>query len=64
MLCFQQSFWSKLWFWREVLDDIPLGPEHFRILNPEIVLKTGKALQKFAAKTGGVSFSIQNCYCH
>lgn len=46
------SFWSKLWFWREVVDDIPLGPEHFRILNPEVVRKTGQALQKYAVKKG------------
>lgn len=38
------------------MDDIPLRPEHFRILNPEIVRKTGKALQKYTAKAEGVSF--------
>lgn len=42
------SFWSKLWFWREVVEDIPLGPENFQILNPEILHRTGQALQSFA----------------
>ncbi|KAM6997828.1 ST3 beta-galactoside alpha-2,3-sialyltransferase 7 isoform 1-T1 [Tautogolabrus adspersus] len=46
------SFWSKLWFWREVVDDIPLRAEHFRILHPEIMHKTGQVLQKYAAKQG------------
>ncbi|XP_070772228.1 ST3 beta-galactoside alpha-2,3-sialyltransferase 7 [Enoplosus armatus] len=44
------SFWSKLWFWREVVDDIPLKPENFRILHPEIIHKTGRVLQKYALK--------------
>lgn len=38
------------------MDDIPLRPEHFRILNPEVVSRTGKALQKYAVRKGGVSF--------
>lgn len=42
------SFWSKLWFWREVVDDIPLRPENFRILHPEIVHRTGQVLQLYA----------------
>ncbi|XP_067092896.1 ST3 beta-galactoside alpha-2,3-sialyltransferase 7 [Osmerus mordax] len=41
------SFWSKPWFWREVVEDIPLGPENFQILNPEILLRTGLALQSY-----------------
>ncbi|XP_044069135.1 ST3 beta-galactoside alpha-2,3-sialyltransferase 7 isoform X2 [Siniperca chuatsi] len=48
------SFWSKLWFWREVVDDIPLKPENFRILNPEIIHKTGQVLQKYALKQGNM----------
>lgn len=48
------SFWSKLWFWREVVDDIPLGPENFRILHPEIVHKTGQVLQKYTLKQGNM----------
>ncbi|KAM7385613.1 hypothetical protein PAMP_001688 [Pampus punctatissimus] len=46
------SFWSKLWFWRDVVDDIPLRPENFRILNPEIIHKTGQVLQKYVMKQG------------
>ncbi|XP_008320098.1 ST3 beta-galactoside alpha-2,3-sialyltransferase 7 [Cynoglossus semilaevis] len=48
------SFWSKLWFWREVVEDIPLKPEHFRILHPEIIHKTGQALQRYAMKPGNM----------
>ncbi|XP_034538412.1 ST3 beta-galactoside alpha-2,3-sialyltransferase 7 [Notolabrus celidotus] len=46
------SFWSKLWFWREVVDDIPLRAEDFRILHPEIMHKTEQVLQKYASKQG------------
>ncbi|KAM8860105.1 ST3 beta-galactoside alpha-2,3-sialyltransferase 7 isoform 1-T2 [Spinachia spinachia] len=46
------SFWSKIWFWREVVDDIPLRPENFRIFHPEIIHKTGQILQKYGAKQG------------
>ncbi|XP_034059735.1 ST3 beta-galactoside alpha-2,3-sialyltransferase 7 [Gymnodraco acuticeps] len=46
------SFWSKIWFWREVVDDIPLRPESFRILHPEIIHKTEQVLQKYALKPG------------
>ncbi|KAL3050316.1 hypothetical protein OYC64_012366 [Pagothenia borchgrevinki] len=48
------SFWSKIWFWREVVDDIPLRPESFRILHPEIIHKTGQVLQKYALKPGNM----------
>lgn len=48
------SFWSKLWFWREVVDDIPLEPENFRILHPEIIHKTGQVLQKYTQKQGNM----------
>ncbi|KAM3605664.1 uncharacterized protein V6R79_002632 [Siganus canaliculatus] len=48
------SFWSKLWFWREVVDDIPLRPENFRILNPEIIHKTGQALNIYTHKEGNL----------
>ena len=51
----EQSFWSKMWFWREVVEDIPLGPENFRILHPEIIHKTGQVLRKYALKQGNVS---------
>ncbi|KAM6956297.1 ST3 beta-galactoside alpha-2,3-sialyltransferase 7 [Aplochiton taeniatus] len=42
------SFWSKLWFWREVVDHIPLSAEKFRLLNPDIMHRTGLALQSYA----------------
>lgn len=48
------SFWSKMWFWREVVDDIPLTPESFKILNPEIIHKTGQALQTYTLKQGNM----------
>lgn len=48
------SFWSKLWFWREVVDDIPLRAENFRILHPEIIHKTGQVLQKYSLKQGNM----------
>ncbi|XP_041803768.1 ST3 beta-galactoside alpha-2,3-sialyltransferase 7 [Chelmon rostratus] len=46
------SFWSKLWFWREVVEDIPLSPENFRILHPEIIQKTGRVIQEYTLKQG------------
>ncbi|GAA6223346.1 lactosylceramide alpha-2,3-sialyltransferase-like [Lates japonicus] len=48
------SLWSKMWFWREVVDDIPLRPENFRILHPEIIHKTGQVLRKYALKQGNM----------
>ncbi|XP_028279681.1 ST3 beta-galactoside alpha-2,3-sialyltransferase 7 [Parambassis ranga] len=48
------SFWSKMWFWRDVVDDIPLKPENFKILHPEIIHKTGQVLQKYALKQGNM----------
>lgn len=44
------DWWSKLWFWREVVEAIPLQPENFRILNPDIILQTGLALQAYATQ--------------
>uniref|UniRef100_A0A3P9LPW2 Lactosylceramide alpha-2,3-sialyltransferase n=1 Tax=Oryzias latipes TaxID=8090 RepID=A0A3P9LPW2_ORYLA len=49
------SFWSKMWFWREVVDDIPLSPESFKILHPEIIHKTGQVLQKYTLKQGNMN---------
>ncbi|XP_056465472.1 ST3 beta-galactoside alpha-2,3-sialyltransferase 7 isoform X2 [Gadus chalcogrammus] len=46
------SFWSKLWFWRKVVEEIPLTAEHFRILNPEIIHQTGRALHSYAPSGG------------
>ncbi|XP_070834319.1 ST3 beta-galactoside alpha-2,3-sialyltransferase 7 [Chaetodon trifascialis] len=46
------SFWSKLWFWREVVESIPLRPENFRILHPEIVHKARQVLKKYGLKQG------------
>ncbi|XP_057198003.1 ST3 beta-galactoside alpha-2,3-sialyltransferase 7 [Triplophysa rosa] len=44
------SWWSKLWFWRDVIDSIPLQPENFRILNPEIMYRTGQVLQSYSGQ--------------
>lgn len=44
------SWWSKLWFWRDVIDSIPLQPENFRILNPEIMYRTGRVLQTYSGQ--------------
>ncbi|KAM8851688.1 ST3 beta-galactoside alpha-2,3-sialyltransferase 7 isoform 2-T2 [Synchiropus picturatus] len=44
------SLWSRMWFWREVVDDIPLEPVNFRVLNPEIIQRTGRVLQEYAQK--------------
>ncbi|XP_030626492.1 ST3 beta-galactoside alpha-2,3-sialyltransferase 7 [Chanos chanos] len=41
------SWWSKLWFWKNVIDTIPLKAENFRILNPKIVYKTRLVLQSY-----------------
>lgn len=46
-----------MWFWREVVDDIPLSPESFKILHPEIIHKTGQVLQKYTLKQGNVCSS-------
>ncbi|XP_037126970.1 ST3 beta-galactoside alpha-2,3-sialyltransferase 7 [Syngnathus acus] len=46
------GFWSKLWFWKEVIDDIPLKAENFRILHPEIIRKTEEILQNYSQKRG------------
>ncbi|XP_069000154.1 ST3 beta-galactoside alpha-2,3-sialyltransferase 7 isoform X2 [Embiotoca jacksoni] len=46
------SFWSKMWFWREVVDDIPLKAENFKILHPEIIHKTAIVLQKYTLTQG------------
>ncbi|XP_057704964.1 ST3 beta-galactoside alpha-2,3-sialyltransferase 7 [Corythoichthys intestinalis] len=44
------GFWSKLWFWKDVVDDIPLKADNFRILHPEIFRRTGEVLQKYSHK--------------
>ncbi|XP_048125819.1 ST3 beta-galactoside alpha-2,3-sialyltransferase 7 [Alosa alosa] len=41
------SWWSRLWFWREVVENVPLPPENFRILNPDIMHRTGQVLQDY-----------------
>ncbi|XP_062852226.1 ST3 beta-galactoside alpha-2,3-sialyltransferase 7 [Trichomycterus rosablanca] len=64
------SWWSKLWFWRDVINEIPLEPGNFRILNPEIlkriwnVLLTYTELQRKIVPTlgiGGVVLALQLC---
>ncbi|KAF4090326.1 hypothetical protein AMELA_G00050570 [Ameiurus melas] len=41
------SWWSKLWFWRDVVSDIPLQPGNFRILNPEILSRIWHVMQNY-----------------
>ncbi|XP_017320118.1 ST3 beta-galactoside alpha-2,3-sialyltransferase 7 isoform X1 [Ictalurus punctatus] len=41
------SWWTKLWFWRDVVSDIPLQPGNFRILNPEILSRTWHVMQNY-----------------
>lgn len=48
------SFWSKMWFWKKVVDKIPVRPESFKILHPEIIHKTEEVLQKYALKQGNL----------
>lgn len=45
------------------MDDIPLRPESFRILNPEIIHKTGQVLQEYTLKKGNVSSSSMFVLC-
>ncbi|XP_037662825.1 lactosylceramide alpha-2,3-sialyltransferase isoform X4 [Choloepus didactylus] len=33
-------FWVRLFFWKQVVEKIPLQPKHFRILNPVIIQET------------------------
>ncbi|XP_077469115.1 ST3 beta-galactoside alpha-2,3-sialyltransferase 7 [Stigmatopora argus] len=42
------GFWSKLWFWKDVVDDIPLKADNFQILHPDIIRRTGEVLQKYS----------------
>lgn len=37
------------------MDEIPLKPESFRILHPEVIRRTGQVLQRYAATQGKVS---------
>ncbi|XP_007240434.2 ST3 beta-galactoside alpha-2,3-sialyltransferase 7 [Astyanax mexicanus] len=63
------SWWSKLWFWRNVVNEIPLQPENFRILNPEILKRTWHVLtctkqQRKTVPTLGISavvLALQLC---
>ncbi|KAL4641044.1 lactosylceramide alpha-2,3-sialyltransferase-like [Arapaima gigas] len=64
------NWWSKFWFWREVVESIPLKPENFRILNPEIMHQTSLALQEYAKQqkktvptlgTGAVVAALHLC---
>lgn len=42
------SWWSKPWFWRKVVENIPLEPRNFRIMNPDIMKRTSQVLQNYA----------------
>lgn len=49
-----QSWWNRLWFWRDVVNDIPLHPGSFRILNPEIFNRTWHVLKTYGKHEGKV----------
>ncbi|KAF5910242.1 lactosylceramide alpha-2,3-sialyltransferase-like [Clarias magur] len=64
------SWWPKLWFWRDVVNDVPLQPGSFRIVNPVIlnqiwhVMQTyGKLKTKSVPTLGftGVVLALQLC---
>ncbi|XP_077585977.1 ST3 beta-galactoside alpha-2,3-sialyltransferase 7 isoform X2 [Stigmatopora nigra] len=65
------GFWSKLWFWKDVVDDIPLKAYNFQILHPDIIRRTGEVLQKYSHKqrkirvptlgAGAVVMALQLC---
>ncbi|XP_076830935.1 ST3 beta-galactoside alpha-2,3-sialyltransferase 7 [Brachyhypopomus gauderio] len=64
------SWWSKLWFWRNVVNEIPLPPGNFRIVNPEILNRTWHLLRTYTKQqrktvptTGlsGVVLALQLC---
>ncbi|KAI4874264.1 hypothetical protein NFI96_028442 [Prochilodus magdalenae] len=64
------SWWSNLWFWRDVVNKIPLPPEHFRILNPDILKRTWDILITYTNKQrkvvptlgmSGVVLALQLC---
>ncbi|XP_055974164.1 lactosylceramide alpha-2,3-sialyltransferase isoform X1 [Sorex fumeus] len=41
------SFWVRLFFWKQVVEKIPLQPKHFRILNPVIIKETAFDILQF-----------------
>ncbi|XP_026880531.2 ST3 beta-galactoside alpha-2,3-sialyltransferase 7 [Electrophorus electricus] len=64
------SWWSKLWFWKNVVNEIPLPPGNFRITNPEILNRTwhllltyNKQQRKTVPTLGliGVVLALQLC---
>ncbi|XP_066535334.1 lactosylceramide alpha-2,3-sialyltransferase-like [Hoplias malabaricus] len=47
LIIVKNGWWSKLWFWRDVVTEIPLEPKNFRILNPEILKRTWHVLLSY-----------------
>lgn len=45
-----------MWFWKEVVDHIPLTPESFKIVHPEIIHKMGQVIEKYELNQRNVSF--------
>uniref|UniRef100_A0A671QR52 ST3 beta-galactoside alpha-2,3-sialyltransferase 7 n=1 Tax=Sinocyclocheilus anshuiensis TaxID=1608454 RepID=A0A671QR52_9TELE len=56
------DWWSKLWFWKNVIS-IPLQPENVRILNPEIMYRTGQVLQTYAEQQKKVRTEMISQMC-
>ncbi|KAL0964638.1 hypothetical protein UPYG_G00326870 [Umbra pygmaea] len=52
------SWFSKLWFWRNVVEYIPLKPENFQILNPEIIRKTSLAVLRYTQQQSKIAKSF------
>ncbi|XP_039630773.1 ST3 beta-galactoside alpha-2,3-sialyltransferase 7 [Polypterus senegalus] len=41
------GWWTKLWFWKSVVESVPIKAENFRILNPKIILETAQELLQY-----------------
>lgn len=47
-LCFVlQSLLDRLFFWQKVPREIPLEPQNFRLLNPDVIRETALDLLKY-----------------
>ncbi|KAF7646352.1 hypothetical protein LDENG_00189180 [Lucifuga dentata] len=42
-----QPLWDRLFFWQKVPDRVPLEPQRFRLLNPQVIRETAMDLLKY-----------------